>query len=183
MNESPSGSRLLTGGLNICLLWSAEEKMWVFHQAFIVFCLKKTAQPNLTQTQQQWRKFWKKKAFLKIIRFTFERLDSKCSIFFLYHLDLKMFIFYYMFHFSVSYSRQNKRFFIYLFLSISRSENDTEKKNSTSDNVVVCDAENSLMCSFHLDSARSFIMTFNISNVVAPPVLLRIPAQPSKNNY
>ncbi|XP_017276076.1 leptin receptor isoform X1 [Kryptolebias marmoratus] len=60
--------------------------------------------------------------------------------------------------------------------------NNTEGKNSTSDNLVVCDAENSLTCSFHLASPRSFVMmvTVNISSAAAPPVLLRIPAQPVK---
>ncbi|XP_037553856.1 leptin receptor [Nematolebias whitei] len=63
-------------------------------------------------------------------------------------------------------------------------DNDTERNNSTSDRLVVCDEEHSLSCSFPLDSARSFIImvTANISSAAAPPVLLRIPARPVKPN-
>uniref|UniRef100_A0A8C6L596 Leptin receptor n=1 Tax=Nothobranchius furzeri TaxID=105023 RepID=A0A8C6L596_NOTFU len=58
--------------------------------------------------------------------------------------------------------------------------NDTVEANSTSHNLLVCDAEDSLMCSFHLDSARSFVLmvTVSISGAAAPPVLLRIPERP-----
>ncbi|XP_015826469.3 leptin receptor [Nothobranchius furzeri] len=60
--------------------------------------------------------------------------------------------------------------------------NDTVEANSTSHNLLVCDAEDSLMCSFHLDSARSFVLmvTVSISGAAAPPVLLRIPERPEK---
>ncbi|KAM4738748.1 leptin receptor [Anableps anableps] len=60
------------------------------------------------------------------------------------------------------------------------------QKSSTdyaaSENWVVCDAEDSLVCSIHLNSSRTFAVwvTINVSNVVAPPVLLRIPPRPVK---
>ncbi|XP_032428229.1 leptin receptor isoform X1 [Xiphophorus hellerii] len=53
-------------------------------------------------------------------------------------------------------------------------ENDTEFH--ASEHKAVCDAEDSLMCSIHLNSTRIFAvrLTVNVSNVLAPPVLLRI---------
>ncbi|XP_034438998.1 leptin receptor isoform X1 [Hippoglossus hippoglossus] len=53
---------------------------------------------------------------------------------------------------------------------------------TTSDNPVVCEAEDSLVCSVALDTTASFIavVTVGISNAEAPPVQLRIPARPVK---
>uniref|UniRef100_A0A096MCV1 Leptin receptor n=1 Tax=Poecilia formosa TaxID=48698 RepID=A0A096MCV1_POEFO len=53
-------------------------------------------------------------------------------------------------------------------------ENDTDYH--ASEHQVVCDAEDSLMCSIHLNSTRisAVRLTVNVSNVLAPPVLLRI---------
>uniref|UniRef100_A0A3B5LGE9 Leptin receptor n=1 Tax=Xiphophorus couchianus TaxID=32473 RepID=A0A3B5LGE9_9TELE len=53
-------------------------------------------------------------------------------------------------------------------------ENDTDYH--ASEHKAVCDAEDSLMCSIHLNSTRIFAvrLTVNVSNVLASPVLLRI---------
>ncbi|XP_029285913.1 LOW QUALITY PROTEIN: leptin receptor [Cottoperca gobio] len=63
-------------------------------------------------------------------------------------------------------------------------QDDTEVKdgNTTSDNPVVCKAEDSFMCSAALDTRTSFVtvVTVSISDAIAPPVLLRIPARPVK---
>nr|XP_046247693.1 leptin receptor isoform X2 [Scatophagus argus] len=50
------------------------------------------------------------------------------------------------------------------------------------DNPVVCEAEDSFMCSVALNRTASFVtmVTVSISNAVAPPVLLRVPARPVK---
>uniref|UniRef100_A0A3B5ARE7 Leptin receptor n=1 Tax=Stegastes partitus TaxID=144197 RepID=A0A3B5ARE7_9TELE len=58
---------------------------------------------------------------------------------------------------------------------------DTELNNPASDNPVVCEAEDSFMCSVALEPT-SFVtvVTVSISDAVAPPVLLRIPARPVK---
>uniref|UniRef100_A0A4W6D5G8 Leptin receptor n=1 Tax=Lates calcarifer TaxID=8187 RepID=A0A4W6D5G8_LATCA len=53
--------------------------------------------------------------------------------------------------------------------------------NTTSDNPVVCEAEDSFMCSVALDTTSFVTMvTVSISNAKAPPVLLRVPARPVK---
>lgn len=51
-----------------------------------------------------------------------------------------------------------------------------------SDHRLVCTAEESLMCSIHLHSTRTFgvLVTVNISSVVASTVLLKIPDRPGK---
>lgn len=55
--------------------------------------------------------------------------------------------------------------------------------NAASDNPVVCEAEDSFMCSVPLGGTASFAtaVTVSISDAVAPPVLLRIPARPGKS--
>uniref|UniRef100_A0A3Q3LGC1 Leptin receptor n=2 Tax=Mastacembelus armatus TaxID=205130 RepID=A0A3Q3LGC1_9TELE len=66
------------------------------------------------------------------------------------------------------------------------SENkDSEVNNGNvlSDNPVICEAQDSFMCSIALDTVTtSFVtmVTVSISDAVAPPVLLRIPARPEK---
>uniref|UniRef100_A0A7N8X959 Leptin receptor n=1 Tax=Mastacembelus armatus TaxID=205130 RepID=A0A7N8X959_9TELE len=55
--------------------------------------------------------------------------------------------------------------------------------NVLSDNPVICEAQDSFMCSIALDTVTtSFVtmVTVSISDAVAPPVLLRIPARPEK---
>ncbi|XP_043985748.1 leptin receptor isoform X2 [Gambusia affinis] len=54
------------------------------------------------------------------------------------------------------------------------AENDTDY--NVSEHQVVCDAEDSFMCSIHLSSTTIFAvrLTVNVSSVLAPPVLLRI---------
>ncbi|XP_068600027.1 leptin receptor [Brachionichthys hirsutus] len=54
--------------------------------------------------------------------------------------------------------------------------------NVAPDNPVVCEAEDSFMCSIALDTTKSFVtvVTVSISGAVAPPVPLRIPALPVK---
>ncbi len=56
-------------------------------------------------------------------------------------------------------------------------------ENTELDNSVVCKAEDSFMCSVVLDTTTSFVtvVTVSISDAVAPPVLLRIPARPGEN--
>uniref|UniRef100_A0A668TDI9 Fibronectin type-III domain-containing protein n=1 Tax=Oreochromis aureus TaxID=47969 RepID=A0A668TDI9_OREAU len=51
-----------------------------------------------------------------------------------------------------------------------------------SENPVVCEAQDSFMCSLTLDPTTSFVamVTVSISDAVAPPVLLRVPARPEK---
>ncbi|XP_023146278.2 leptin receptor isoform X2 [Amphiprion ocellaris] len=58
----------------------------------------------------------------------------------------------------------------------------TEVNNPASDCPVVCEAEDSFMCSITLDPTTSFVtvVTVSILDAVAPPVLLRIPARPVK---
>lgn len=54
--------------------------------------------------------------------------------------------------------------------------------NTAPYNPVVCEAEDSFMCSLALDTTTSFVtvVTVSIGNAVALPVLLRIPARPGK---
>lgn len=51
------------------------------------------------------------------------------------------------------------------------------------DNPVVCEAEDSFMCTVALDNPTSFVtaVTVSVSDSVAPPVLLRIPARPGEH--
>lgn len=51
-----------------------------------------------------------------------------------------------------------------------------------SENPVVCEAQDSFMCSLTLDPKTSFVamVTVSISDAVAPPVLLRVPARPGE---
>ncbi|MEQ2269716.1 hypothetical protein XENORESO_008639, partial [Xenotaenia resolanae] len=67
-------------------------------------------------------------------------------------------------------------------VSFQRLSQGNSTNYPTSDHQVVCDAEDSLMCSIHLNSSRTFavLVTVNISNVMASTVLLRIPARPVK---
>uniref|UniRef100_A0A671VQN1 Fibronectin type-III domain-containing protein n=1 Tax=Sparus aurata TaxID=8175 RepID=A0A671VQN1_SPAAU len=55
-------------------------------------------------------------------------------------------------------------------------------QNRETNNPVVCEAEDSFTCSIALDTTTSFVgmVTVSISDAVAPPVLLRIPARPVK---
>nr|AKM16803.1 leptin receptor [Scomber japonicus] len=54
--------------------------------------------------------------------------------------------------------------------------------NDASYNPVVCEAEDSFMCSLPLDTTTSFVtmVTVSIAEAVAPPILLRVPARPVK---
>lgn len=54
--------------------------------------------------------------------------------------------------------------------------------NTAPDNPVVCKAQDSIMCSIALDATASFVtvVTVSISDAIAPPVLLRVPARPVK---
>ncbi|XP_045905624.1 leptin receptor isoform X2 [Micropterus dolomieu] len=69
-------------------------------------------------------------------------------------------------------------------LRLLSHKEDTEVNdgNTASDNPVVCEAVDSFTCSVALDATSSFVtlVTVSISNAVAPPVLLRIPARPVK---
>uniref|UniRef100_A0A665VED5 Fibronectin type-III domain-containing protein n=1 Tax=Echeneis naucrates TaxID=173247 RepID=A0A665VED5_ECHNA len=75
--------------------------------------------------------------------------------------------------------------FIDIFLSISRSQKQDPQVNYgnlASDNPVVCEAKDSFTCSVALDTIRSsiIVVTVSVPNAAAPPVLLRVPAQPVK---
>ncbi|KAM9357750.1 LOW QUALITY PROTEIN: leptin receptor [Symphorus nematophorus] len=61
-------------------------------------------------------------------------------------------------------------------------DKDVNKGNTALDNPVVCEAEDSFMCSVTLDTMTGFVtmVTVSISDAVAPPVLLRIPTRPVK---
>ncbi|KAI3368569.1 hypothetical protein L3Q82_025575, partial [Scortum barcoo] len=63
-----------------------------------------------------------------------------------------------------------------------REDTEVSDGNTAPDNPVVCEAEDSFTCSVALDTLSSFVtmVTVSISNAVAPPVLLRIPARPVK---
>lgn len=66
-----------------------------------------------------------------------------------------------------------------------RSHNKNTKVNQGSgaaDNPVVCEAEDSFMCSVALDASTTFVtmVTISISDAIASPVLLGIPARPGK---
>ncbi|XP_060933549.1 leptin receptor [Limanda limanda] len=66
---------------------------------------------------------------------------------------------------------------------MSQKDDSLENDGQTpSDNPVICEAEDSLVCSVALDTTTSFIavVTVGISNAEAPPVQLRIPARPVK---
>ncbi|XP_068175396.1 leptin receptor isoform X2 [Antennarius striatus] len=69
---------------------------------------------------------------------------------------------------------------------VQSNEENIEPNNGDSppDNPVVCEAEDSFMCSVTLDTTKSFVtvVTVSISGAVAPPVQLRIPALPVKPN-
>ncbi|XP_047443679.1 leptin receptor [Mugil cephalus] len=60
--------------------------------------------------------------------------------------------------------------------------NDTEVNGAPSDNSVICEAEDSFTCSVALSPATSAVavVAVTISDAVAPPVLLRVPARPEK---
>lgn len=65
----------------------------------------------------------------------------------------------------------------------SQKENtEVNDRSAAPDNPVVCEAEDSFMCSVALDTPTSFVTVFtvSISDAIAPPVLLRIPARPGK---
>ncbi|XP_069009275.1 leptin receptor [Embiotoca jacksoni] len=61
-------------------------------------------------------------------------------------------------------------------------KDDAEANDPASDNSVVCEAEDSFTCSISLDPTMGFVtvVTVSISDAVAPPVLLMIPARPAK---
>ncbi|XP_028259278.1 leptin receptor isoform X2 [Parambassis ranga] len=67
-------------------------------------------------------------------------------------------------------------------VSLQRLLTQKDNKNPTFDNSVVCEAEDSFMCSVTLDPTTSYItmVTISISDAFASPVLLRIPARPVK---
>ncbi|XP_041861661.1 leptin receptor isoform X2 [Melanotaenia boesemani] len=63
-------------------------------------------------------------------------------------------------------------------------KNSTEVSNPASMYPIVCKGEDTIVCSLHVDPARNFVtmVTVNISNAMAPPVLLRnlaVPVKPS----
>ncbi|CAJ1061002.1 leptin receptor isoform X1 [Xyrichtys novacula] len=66
-------------------------------------------------------------------------------------------------------------------ISLQRLPSETDE-NPASYNPVVCEAEDSFTCSLTLDATTSFVttVTVSISDTVAPPVLLQIPARPGK---
>lgn len=74
---------------------------------------------------------------------------------------------------------------MYFLYSSLRSHNKNSKVNQEGgavDNPVVCEAEDSFMCSVALDASTTFVtmVTVSISDAIASPVLLRIPARPGK---
>lgn len=74
-----------------------------------------------------------------------------------------------------------------ILFSICRPQAEDSQENSgkaISDNdPVICEANDSFMCSLALDTTASFVTsaTVSVSSAVAPPVLLRVPARPGKN--
>lgn len=71
------------------------------------------------------------------------------------------------------------------FVSISSSQSKGSEVNDGNHeiyNPVVCEAEDSFMCSLALDAATSFVamVTVSISDAVAPPILLKVPARPGR---
>ena len=69
------------------------------------------------------------------------------------------------------------------FLRSQKEDTDVKDWTTSSDDPVVCEAEDSFMCSVSLDAKTSVVtmVTISISDAVAPPVLLRIPARPGKS--
>ncbi|XP_038134313.1 leptin receptor isoform X2 [Cyprinodon tularosa] len=69
-----------------------------------------------------------------------------------------------------------------LALSLQHLSQINRTDEPASDHRLVCTAEESLMCSIHLNSTRTFgvLVTVNISSVVASTVLLKIPDRPVK---
>lgn len=67
-------------------------------------------------------------------------------------------------------------------VSLQRQLFQQDGNYPASENPVVCEAEDSFMCSLTLDPTTSFVtmVTVSISDAVAPPVLLRVPARPEK---
>ncbi|XP_070764514.1 leptin receptor [Enoplosus armatus] len=63
-----------------------------------------------------------------------------------------------------------------------KEDTEVNDGNTASDNPVVCEAEDSFTCSVALDTTTTFVtvVTVSISDAIAPPVLLRIPARPVK---
>lgn len=55
-------------------------------------------------------------------------------------------------------------------------------ENSASDRSVICEAEDSFMCSVALETTSSFhiMVTVSVANATAPPLLLRVPARPGR---
>lgn len=70
----------------------------------------------------------------------------------------------------------------FFFISRSQEDDSNNTEHIASDNPVVCEAVDSFMCSIALDTTTSFVtvVTASISDAIAPPVLLRIPARPGK---
>lgn len=82
----------------------------------------------------------------------------------------------------------SKSLCLYCFHSLlfcrSRDGNaERDAGRSAPDNPVVCKAEDSFMCTVALDNPTSFVtvVTVSVSDSVAPPVLLRIPARPGEH--
>ncbi|XP_076583053.1 leptin receptor [Chaetodon auriga] len=65
---------------------------------------------------------------------------------------------------------------------LSSHKEDGKANDGNPESDVVCEAEDSFMCSVGLDAMTNFVtvVTVNISDATAPPVLLRIPARPVK---
>lgn len=72
-----------------------------------------------------------------------------------------------------------------VFVPISSSKSkgsEVNDDNTASYNPVVCEAEDSFMCSLPLDATTSFVtmVTVSIAEAVAPPILLRVPVRPGE---
>ncbi|XP_062251354.1 leptin receptor isoform X1 [Platichthys flesus] len=66
------------------------------------------------------------------------------------------------------------------FQRLLSQKDDSLVNDGQTDDPVVCEAEDSLVCSVDLDTTTSFVLTVGISNAEAPPLHLRIPARPVK---
>lgn len=71
---------------------------------------------------------------------------------------------------------------LYPFHRFQKENTDVGNENSASDHSVICEAEDSFMCSVTLETTTSFhiMVTVSIANTTAPPLLLRVPARPGR---
>lgn len=72
-----------------------------------------------------------------------------------------------------------------LFCRSQDGNTEGDAGRSAPDNPVICEAEDSFMCAVALDDPTSFItaVTVSVSDSVAPPVLLKIPARPGEHSF